>query len=208
MHPILKDLIEGIPLTGDIAHDMVVLQTATGHANVAEHCQRVSAEAVRLAERFGADSDKARIAGLLHDISDIIPLSQAVHAAREFGLKLFPEEEHFPMILHQRLSVVVAQQVFHVKDAEVLGAIECHTALKANANLLEKIVFIADKIEWDQPRENPYLAGIQAALADSLDSSLFFYVNALWQDRENLMVLHPWLKDAYEDFSANRSTPA
>jgi putative nucleotidyltransferase with HDIG domain len=130
MHPILNDLIQGISLSGNIEQDMLALQTATGHANVAEHCQRVSAEAMRLAKQFGADLEKARIAGLLHDISDIIPLSGAVVAGKKFGLKLFPEEERFPMILHQRLSVVVAREVFHVEDAEILSAIECHITLK------------------------------------------------------------------------------
>ena len=206
MRHILYEIIKGIQLTGDLESDMLALQTATGHANVAEHCQRVSVEAAKLAERFGADPEKARIAGLLHDISDIIPLEHAVAAAREFGLKLFLEEEQFPMILHQRLSVFVAREVFHVKDVEILSAIECHTTLKANANLLDKIVFIADKLEWDQPRENPYLSGIRAALEVSLDDGVFYYVNALWQDRENLMVLHPWLKQAYEDFIGKKSS--
>jgi predicted HD superfamily hydrolase involved in NAD metabolism len=168
---------------------------------VAEHCLRVSAEAVRLARRFGADPEKACIAGLLHDISDIIPLDQAVHAAREFGIALFPEEESCPAILHQRLSVTVAREVFHITDAEILGAIECHTTLKAYPTLLEKIVFIADKIEWDQPRENPYLKGILEHIHESLDGAVYYFVDQLWQQRQSLMVLHPWLKEAYEDLS-------
>jgi predicted HD superfamily hydrolase involved in NAD metabolism len=199
MHPILEVLTRNNHFTRNITLDMVALQQAHGHPNVAEHCLRVSAEAVRLARRFGADPEKARIAGLLHDISDIIPLDQAVHAAREFGIAIFPEEESCPAILHQRLSVTVAREVFHVDDAEVLGAIECHTTLKPHPTLLEKILFIADKIEWDQPRENPHLKGVLEYIHKSLDSAVYYFVDRLWQERESLMVLHPWLQDAYED---------
>jgi len=201
MHKTLRELTDGVHFSGDIITDMVELQTIHNHLNVAEHCIRVANEAHQLAEKFGSEPEKAYIAGLLHDISDIIPLGQAVSAAREFGLDVLPEEISCPMSLHQRLSVIVAREVFNVKDEAILRAIECHTTLKAHATLLEKIVFIADKIEWDQPRENPYLSGIKKQLEISLDSAVFYYVNCLWQDRENLFVIHPWLIDAYKDLS-------
>ncbi len=201
MYKILERLTRDIKFTGDIVTDTTNLQTAHDHLNVAEHCMRVAGEAQQLARKFGADTEKARLAGLLHDISDIIPLSKAVNAAREFGLNVLPEEIHCPMILHQRLSVVVARELFNITDDEILGAIECHTTLKANATLLEKIVFISDKIQWDQPGENPYLSGIRENLDKSLDAAVFYFINCLWLDRENLMVIHPWLVDAFKELS-------
>jgi len=61
--------------------------------------------------------------------------------------------------------------------------------------VLDKIVFVADKIAWDQPGAPPYLA----ALADtsSLDAGVCVYLETLWQQRESLAVTHPWFEAAY-----------
>jgi HD superfamily phosphohydrolase YqeK len=96
------------------------------------------------------------------------------------------------------LSVVLAREVFGVRDETVLSAIGCHTTLKAGASHLDKVVFIADKIAWDQPGQPPYLDELLAGLERSLDEGVFVYINYLWAQRATLKVVHPWLVDAYE----------
>jgi HD superfamily phosphohydrolase YqeK len=61
---------------------------------------------------------------------------------------------------------------------------------------LDKIVFIADKLKWDQAGDPPYLEALQAALKQSLDAGAFLYLNYLWQQRETLLALHPWVAEA------------
>jgi HD superfamily phosphohydrolase YqeK len=63
---------------------------------------------------------------------------------------------------------VIAAQVFGVTDAGVLGAIGCHTTLRASASALDMAVFVADKIAWDQPGDPPYRAAIRDAAERSL----------------------------------------
>ena len=87
-------------------------------------------------------------------------------------------------------------------DAAILSAIGCHTTLRKDATLLDKVVFVADKIAWDQPGTPPYLDAIQAALNDSIDRAAFVYLDYLWQMRDTLRVIHPWLREAYEQLSA------
>ena len=133
----------------------------------------------------------------------MIPNEQRVQAARDLDIELLPEEETFPMIVHQKLSVPIARALFGVTDDEVLSAIECHTTLKANPSTLDKVLFVADKIAWDQPGRPPYLDDLLAALDGSLDQAALVYLNFLWQQREQLRVVHPWMVAAREHLLAN-----
>jgi len=89
-----------------------------------------------------------------------------------------------------------------VTAPDILSAIGCHTTLKADASLLDKVVFIADKIAWDQPGEPPYWAELQQALDRSLDHAVFCYLDYLWQRRATLRVVHPWLVAAHQQLQA------
>lgn len=191
--------------SGNLRLDMAHFLQLHGHTETAGHCARVAAEAKRLAERFGADATAAEAAGLLHDISTVIPNAERIAAAHEFAVPVLPEEAHFPMIIHQKLSVILARDLFGVTDQVTLSAIGCHTTLKANASLLDKVVFIADKIAWDQPGTPPYLNDLLPALARSLDQGVFVYLDFLWQQRATLRVVHPWLREAHEQMVAQLS---
>jgi len=189
-----------------LSFDSLSLSDQTTHylthfnqTHVAKHVKAVAAKAKELAIHFGKDPIKAEQAGLLHDISAVVPNNKRIALAHELGIEVMPEEEKLPMIIHQKLSRVFAKELFGIDDDEVLSAIECHTTLKANASLLDKVVFIADKIAWDQKGTPPYLVKLLPALDKSLDAGVFVYIDYLWQMREKLKVVHPWLVDAYHD---------
>jgi len=103
------------------------------------------------------------------------------------------------MIIHQKLSVVLARDIFYVTDTGILSAIGCHTTLKASASRLDKVVFLADKIAWDQDGKPPYIKKVTAALEESLDAGVRVYLNYLWERRDQLLVIHPWLIEAHEE---------
>jgi HD superfamily phosphohydrolase YqeK len=65
--------------------------------------------------------------------------------------------------------------------------------------VLDKVVFVADKVAWDQPGAPPYLGALSEALTRSLDEAVFRYLDYLWQRREALLAVHPWLADAYRE---------
>ena len=196
---LIVDLVTGVQLTGDIGPDVTAFLLHHGRPETAEHCKNVAAEAKRLAAQFGADERLAQTAGWLHDVSAVIPNEQRVQIAHQLELEVLPEEAAVPMILHQKLSAVMAHQIFGIMDKAALGAIECHTTLKANAPLLDKVVFLADKIAWDQSYTAPFLEGVLAALEQSLDRAVLHYLHYLWQQRDTMQVVHPWFVDAYKE---------
>ena len=192
----IERLSEGFQTTDDVDVDVTRFLTRHDCAETADHVAAVAAEAAKLARRFFIDEEQATLAGWLHDISAVIPNGQRIQAARELNIDVLPEEEQFPMIIHQKLSVPIAHELFGVPDPTVLSAIECHTTLKANPSTLDMIVFVADKVAWDRPGTPPYLNELVHALDKSLDAAALSYVDYLWRRRGELRVIHPWLVDA------------
>jgi predicted HD superfamily hydrolase involved in NAD metabolism len=199
MHPILIALHDQLELTGDTGADVMALLRAHGLPKTAEHSRRVAHEAGRIAARAGADSVLATQAGWLHDVSAVFPAPERAQIAAGLGLEVLPEEAAFPMIAHQRLSKVLARELFGIRDQEVLDAIGCHTTLRGQATRMDKVLFVADKLEWDQAGVAPYRDDLLAALEHSVDEAAAFFVGYLWARRDTLKVIHPWLREAYAE---------
>ncbi|HOU13775.1 MAG TPA: bis(5'-nucleosyl)-tetraphosphatase (symmetrical) YqeK [Anaerolineae bacterium] len=206
MHAILARLVENISFTDDIARDVTDFLQHYGCPNTAVHSAAVAAEARRLAAQVDVDETAAAQAAWLHDISAVFPADERVAAAEGLGIDVLPEERTLPMILHQKLSAVLAREVFGVTDAAVLSAIGCHTTLKVEASRLDKLIFVADKLAWDQPGEPPYRAAMIAALVESLDAAACVYLRYLWERRATLAVVHPWFAAAYRQLCHEASS--
>ena len=192
------DLTHDIVWTGDIQSDAVALLEYHGRHDTAQHCLRVGARARALAAQFDVVVARAEIAGWLHDISAAVPRGRFLTVALEWGVDVLAEEQELPMLLHQKLSARIAHDVFGVVDEGVLSAIECHTTLKAGALPLDKVVFLADKIDWDQLGRPPYLDDLEEVLygMPSLDAAVKVYCDYLWDHRDHNFVPHPWFVDA------------
>lgn len=198
MHQSLQKLTDGIIFTGNIPEDALTFFNHHGFPKTAEHSQAVAEKSRELAIRFDANPEQAEIGGWLHDISVIFPNAERIKVAHELDVEVLPEEDIFPMIIHQKLSAVIARDIFSVDDEAILSAIGCHTTLKRDASLLDKIVFVADKIAWDQVGNPPYIDNLLPALDKSIDHAAFVYLDYLWQMRDSLKVLHPWGADAHQ----------
>lgn len=199
MNLMTQQLQKDILFSGQIAMDVPKFLRHHGFPKTAQHSADVALKARELAAQFQANVDKAEIAGWLHDVSAVFPSPERTKIARELDVEVLPEEDTFPMIIHQKLSVVLAREIFAIGDSAILSAIGCHTTLKQDATLLDKVVFVADKIAWDQPGMPPYLDNIVAALEKSIDHAAFVYLDYLWQMRDTLKVLHPWTRDAHSE---------
>jgi len=110
------------------------------------HVDACEAEAVRLAERWGVDSDDAREAAILHDITKKLDFSQNMCIIAEHSLNIDMFRSNEEKLLHSITGALLAQSVFGVSDA-VADAIRWHTTGRANMSMLEKVIYIADYIE-------------------------------------------------------------
>jgi predicted HD superfamily hydrolase involved in NAD metabolism len=194
---LLEQFADSVAWTGDIRSDVVAFLQHHGRHDTAHHCIRVGARARALAERFDVVPARAEFGGWLHDISAAVPRAQYLAVAQAWGVDVLLEERQRPMLLHQKLSVVIAREVFHVTDEGVLSAIGCHTTLKMGMLPVDKVVFLADKIEWDQPNTPPYIDDMEAVLygMPSLDAAIRVYCDYVWEHRDGQFVAHPWFVD-------------
>jgi len=184
-------------LTGDLRIDVNEFLVRNGHSDTAKHCLEVGEESRRIANKFNEPVESALYAGYLHDISAVYPNEVRIDIARALGIEVLSEEERFPMIIHQKLSKQMAHDILKITDEEVLNAVGCHTTLRKDSTRMDRVLFVADKIVWDQVGDPPYLNSVLAKLEVSLEHAAFEYIKFLWNQKEKLKVLHPWLADAY-----------
>ena len=180
-------------------HQMIENVYLTHHKErTLAHVKEVAETAVRLAERYGLDMEKTRLAALLHDIS-VVMTPREMHAlAVARGMDMDPAEEKYPFLLHQRMSKMIAEEKFDIHDPEILSAIECHTTLKKHAGMYDKVIFLSDKISWDQQGVPPYYDRVMEKLEESLDAACFEFID--YQFENNLLLMpHRWIKEAYAD---------
>ena len=157
MHKIFSDLMNGVNFKGEVEKDSSSLLIFHGRAEVAKHCSKVAVEARRIADRFGININKAHMAGCLHDVSDVIPIDKRIYVCNELGIEVLQEECMVPSLLHSKISRMMASDMFGVKDIDILQAIECHSTLKDQAEEIDLILFIADKVSWDRIHNEDFI---------------------------------------------------
>ncbi len=114
------------------------------------HSMCVAKEAVRLAKRFGADPEKAELAGILHDIVKQIPAEKQLQMLDGFAIILTETERKSRKIWHAILGAAYLERECGVTDPELLSAVRWHTTGKAGMTLLDRIVFTADFVSEDR----------------------------------------------------------
>ena len=102
--------------------------------------------AVELAKHWGADVTDAARAGILHDITKAIDGPLQLTLCDAYGKILSDFSKRYPKTLHALTGSLVAERIFGENKA-VVSAIEYHTTGKADMNLLEKIIYVADYME-------------------------------------------------------------
>lgn len=134
-----------------------------------QHSLRTAATAAALAERFGVDAQKARLAGLLHDYARSVPRAELPAVAAELGIEYGDVERTFPYLLHAAVGARLASKELNLTDDEVLRAVENHTVGRPHMTDLEKIIYLADMIEPERTFEG--VDEIRKAAAGDLDAA-------------------------------------
>ena len=133
------------------------------------HVLGTEQEAIRLAVRYGADVEKARVAALLHDCTKKLDMAEQLALCRQYGIELDPLEQKALKLLHAKTGAAIARDVFGV-DEEIYRAIRWHTTGHADMTLLEKIIYLADYIE--PSRVFPGVNDLRSCVYEDLDRGL------------------------------------
>lgn len=125
--------------------------------------------AVELAQRWGADPVDAARAGLLHDITKALDGPLQLTLCQAYGKMLDDFSRKYPKTLHAFTGSLVARRIFGENDA-VVEAIACHTTGKADMNLLETILYVADYMEPN--RDFPGVERLRQAAFQDIQAAL------------------------------------
>lgn len=158
------------------------------------HSECVSECASVLAERYGASVEKARLAGLLHDVMKNAPANEQLALMPD----ITPLELLNSKVWHQISGEAFLRQNGIVTDEEILGAVRWHTTGKAGMTLLEKIIYVADFISADRDYKDVEVVRRLAYI--SLEHAILYTsrytVNKMVSQD---LLLHPATVECYND---------
>ena len=162
------------------------------------HTMGVVKEAKKLAERYGADIEKASYAALLHDCAKDYPKDMKLRFCKEYHIPVDDVMAKNIDLVHQFLGAEVAKREYLVEDEEILNAIKYHTTGKPDMTLLEKIIFIADYIEEGRKKFDTLDEARKLAYEDINKAMAFILKNTIEYVKEKNKPLHPLSVQAFE----------
>ncbi len=133
------------------------------------HTLGVAESARSLAKKYGADPDKAEVAGYVHDYCKCWPTEKM----RDYLLRYdFPEAvlHGEKELWHAFVGAVVIQNELQITDPEIIQAVRYHTTGRSGMTLLEKVVCLADYIEPN--RKFPGVEELRILAKKDLDEAL------------------------------------
>lgn len=160
------------------------------------HTLAVAKEAVRLAEKYGGDTEKAFLAGLLHDICKDTDPKQQLQLFSQFDIILDDIEKNAPKLWHAKLGAAYIQNVLGIDDEEIITAVRYHTTARADMSLLEKLIYLADFTSED--RNYNGVEDMRVAVDKSLEQAMYEALEFSVEDlKEKGTPIHKDTMDAY-----------
>ena len=134
------------------------------------HCVNVSLMAEKLAKNYGVDSEKAKLAGLLHDICKEKPDEENVEILKKNGYFASSDKINAVKILHGPSASFFLKEEYDITDNEILNSVRYHTTGRKNMTLFEKIIFTADYISSE--RDWPNVEEIRSIAFKNIDEAV------------------------------------
>jgi len=141
------------------------------------HIAAVAAEARRLARLHGVDEDRAMMAALTHDIARAMEPEEILRLARELGLNPNEVEEAAPILLHGPVAARLLASRYGVEDEEVLASARWHSTGRAGMSAVEKVLFLADKVEPGKVAGRPDLEEVRRLAETDVDGAVLRYLD-------------------------------
>lgn len=161
------------------------------------HSVNVAKAAVKLAEIYGADTEKAELAGILHDACKEIPKDEMLQIISSGGIILDATEKASSKLWHALAGSVYARQL-GIDDDDIVNSIKYHTTGRAGMSLLEKIIFTADFIS-DERDYNGVEIMRKKAYNNLEDAMLFGLQFTITNLAERKLPIHSNAIDCYND---------
>ncbi len=166
------------------------------------HSFGVSRAARKLALKYGANADKAELAGLLHDVMKNAPKEEQRRVIEAGGHKLTAVELANSKVWHAMAGEAFLRCETDIDDEEILSAVRHHTTGAAGMTLLDRIVYIADFIS--EERDYPDVETVRRLADESLEKAIIYTTTYTIRDlAAKGLPIHPDTVDCYNDILIN-----
>jgi len=166
------------------------------------HSLAVADEAVRLADMYGADRQKAYLAGLLHDVTKNASEEEHLNILSTFGIILTDIEKCAKKLWHAMSGAAFVKHILLIDDDEIYDAIRYHTTAKADLSLLSKVLYLADYTSTDRDYDDVDV--IRGLVNKSLDDAYLYALKYTITDLTGRgKALHPDTVSAYNETVLN-----
>lgn len=182
--------------------ELLALVRAQMHEKRYAHTLGVAESARKLALRYGADPEKAELAGYLHDYCKCWPVDKMFEILVRYDMptELLEGEKE---LWHAFAGAIVIQTDLGITDSDILQAVRYHTTGRVGMTLLEKVVCVADYIE---PNRNfPGVEKIRKLAEKDLDAALAYALGGTMQFLlEKQKTVFPLTLLAYNDLISRK----
>lgn len=121
-----------------------VYEKLKNHPKRYEHVLGVYETAIKLANIYEVDENKAQIAAIFHDYAKHDTVEEQI---AHLELKVIKHYADAPVMYHAFAAAHALESIFGIKDQEILNAIRYHVWGRKEMTKLDKIIFISDYCE-------------------------------------------------------------
>ncbi len=167
------------------------------------HSECVADEAKRLALKYGADSEKAYLAGLVHDITKNDSSEEQLLFFERFGIILDDISKNSEKLWHAVSGSAYVEKVLGITDRDIIDAIRYHTTARENMTTLEKVLYLADFTSRDRDYSDVDVMRrlVDISMEDAMEYALTYTINELVEKKKQI---HPDTLSAYNEVMKRR----
>lgn len=140
------------------------------------HSLGVMERAEELAKRYSVDVEKAKLAGLTHDIAKEMSEEESLEYVEKHNIEIDEDERVNTKILHGKIGAYMVKEKYGLCE-EIQNAILNHTTTEKNMDMLSKIIYIADKTEKNR-KSKEYDINYERELANKdIDAAIIYILD-------------------------------
>ena len=136
------------------------------------HVRRTAELARQLAEAHGVDPDQAELTALLHRVASVYNDRQIMALAEYYEIRSNPTETRVPRLLQGKVGAEILKNEWGIRDSELLDAVRHYISGAVRMAPLEKILFVADKLEPERDKVYGDLDPVRALAMTDLDAAV------------------------------------
>ncbi len=142
-----------------------------------DHISRTREVAVSLADHYQLDVAKCDLGAAAHDLARHWDDHDLLFRADEEQMCIDAVDRLEPVLLHGPVAAAIVKAELGFSDPDVLNAIQFHTTGRPFMSEVEKIVFLADKIEPRKIKHSKILATVEDVAYEDLNLAIQEYLS-------------------------------